>query len=168
MQCKDIKTVKKSEQQYICTFKLPNNQLINSTSRDSVEFYLVNWIKDTTKIVNRTTWFNFDKLLFDQAQAKLDKNSENQLQNIASIMNAFPKLEVKIGSYTDSLEVAHDQKMNLSQQRAQNTANDLIALGINKNKLQFEGYNDQYPVASNKTKEGRAENRRIAIRITKK
>ena len=166
--CNKKKNIEFEKEIYISNFELPNKEIINSTSKDSVEYYLVNWIKDTTKIVNKTTWFNFDKLLFEEKKNTLEKDSENQLKNLSLIMKAFPKLEIKIGSYTDSLEVATEQKMILSTQRAENVAKKLVTLGIDIKKIKPEGYGDQYPVASNKTKEGRAENRRIAVRITKK
>jgi K(+)-stimulated pyrophosphate-energized sodium pump len=40
--------------------------------------------------------------------------------------------------------------------------------GIAKSRLEAEGYGDQHPVDSNDTEEGRAKNRRIAVRVTKK
>jgi len=44
----------------------------------------------------------------------------------------------------------------------------LISRGIDASRLQAEGYGQQHPVADNSTEEGRAQNRRIAIRVTAK
>jgi outer membrane protein OmpA-like peptidoglycan-associated protein len=41
-------------------------------------------------------------------------------------------------------------------------------MGISENRIQAEGYGPQYPVADNSTSEGKARNRRIDIRVTKK
>ena len=150
------------------TFKLPNNESLTSSSKDTVEKYLVNWLKDKNQVVNKTTWFNFETLLFEPGVATLKTESKNELLNIKKIMIAFPSMEIKIGAYTDSLEVSTDKKQLLSNERANAVKTDLIALGIAANRLKPEGYSDQYPIGSNKTVSGRTENRRVAIRITKK
>jgi K(+)-stimulated pyrophosphate-energized sodium pump len=46
--------------------------------------------------------------------------------------------------------------------------NQLVALGVDKGRLESEGYGEEHPVASNATEAGRAQNRRIALRVTKK
>ena len=150
------------------SFKLPNDKEVISTSKDSVEQYIVKWLQDETKVVNKTTWFNFDCLVFDERKTNLNKPGQLQLENIKKIMDAFPNMELKIGAYTDSLEVSNENKMSISESRANNVKLSLIALGVKPERLKSEGYGDQYPVATNKTVLGRAENRRVAVRITKK
>ena len=44
----------------------------------------------------------------------------------------------------------------------------LVAKGIAANRLETEGFGPAHPVASNDTEEGRAQNRRIAARVTAK
>ena len=44
----------------------------------------------------------------------------------------------------------------------------LVKMGIAATRLAAEGYGEQHPVADNTTAEGRAQNRRIDIRVTKK
>ena len=149
-------------------FILPNKEEVISTSKDSVEQYIVKWLQDDSKIVNKTTWFNFDCLVFDERKTNLNKPGQLQLENIKKIMEAFPTMHLKIGAYTDSLEVKNENKMSISSLRASNVKESLIALGVKSDRLESEGYGDQYPVASNKTASGRAENRRVAVRITKK
>ena len=58
--------------------------------------------------------------------------------------------------------------MTLSKARAETVMNALTGLGIEKGRLEAEGYGSQHPVADNATEEGRAKNRRIAVRVTKK
>ena len=118
--------------------------------------------------VDKTTWFNFDRLTFKTGSAELDMDkSTDQLNNIAEILKAFPLAGLKIGGYTDNTgdEAAN---MTLSKARAETVMNALTGLGIEKGRLEAEGYGSQHPVADNATEEGRAKNRRIAVRVTKK
>lgn len=118
--------------------------------------------------VDKTTWFNFDRLTFKTGSAELDMDkSTDQLNNIAEILKAFPLAGLKIGGYTDNTgdEAAN---MTLSKARAETVMSALTGLGIEKGRLEAEGYGSQHPVADNATEEGRAKNRRIAVRVTKK
>jgi outer membrane protein OmpA-like peptidoglycan-associated protein len=132
-----------------------------------IESQLVGFVEDASKVVDKTTWFNFDRLLFDSAKSTLQPSSQEQLVNIAEILKAFPKVNIKIGGYTDN--VGDDKaNMKLSADRANTVMNELIKLGIDKKRLEAEGYGEQHPVASNDTEEGRQQNRRIAVRVTQK
>jgi outer membrane protein OmpA-like peptidoglycan-associated protein len=74
---------------------------------------------------------------------------------------------VKVGGYTDNTgDPAANQK--LSQDRANAVVLELVTLGIPASRLSAEGYGQQYPVADNSTDSGRAQNRRIALRVTEK
>ena len=48
------------------------------------------------------------------------------------------------------------------------TPNSLFSQGIARDRLEAEGYGNEYPVASNDTDEGRRRNRRVDVRVTKK
>jgi hypothetical protein len=94
-------------------------------------------------------------------------SSREQLQNVADILRAYPDVHVKIGGYTDNAgEEAYNLK--LSADRANNTMNEIANLGIERSRLEAEGYGENHPIADNATPEGRQRNRRIDIRVTKK
>jgi OmpA-OmpF porin, OOP family len=132
-----------------------------------IENKLLSFIKDTSKAVDDTTWFDFDRLLFDTGKATLNSSSDEQLNNIAEILRAYPHVHVKIGGYTDNTgDPAANQ--TLSEARAKTVVDSLTAKGIDPSRLTSEGYGDQHPVADNSTEEGRAKNRRIALRVTQK
>jgi outer membrane protein OmpA-like peptidoglycan-associated protein len=146
--------------------KLPNGVNLNIPT-NGIESKLLAFINDPARAVDNTTWFSFDRLEFETDSARLKPTSREQLLNVAAILKAYPNVAVKIGGYTDNTgDPAHNLK--LSQDRANATLNELVALGIPNSQLAAEGYGEQFPVADNSTPEGRQRNRRIDIRVTKK
>jgi len=96
----------------------------------------------------------------------MDKSGE-QINNIAEIMKGYPKVKIKLGGYTDN--TGNEAKnMTLSQNRADAVKAALVDKGIAADRIVTEGYGIQHPVASNDTPEGRAQNRRIALRVDTK
>ncbi len=132
-----------------------------------IERKLLAFIQDAGRAVDRTTWFTFDRLQFETGSAVLKPSSQEQLGNIAAILKAFPQVAIKIGGYTDNVG---DPRANLklSGDRATNTMRELVTLGIDPVRLESEGYGEEHPVADNATDEGRQQNRRIDVRVTKK
>lgn len=111
-----------------------------------------------TKVVfNADTFFDFDKsTLKPEGRQLLDQVA----QQVASI-----DLETIIAvGHTDSIgSDAYNQK--LSERRAASVKEYLVGKGIDPNRIYTEGKGKNSPVASNKTKEGRAQNRRVEIEI---
>ncbi len=146
--------------------KLPNGIEL-SIPKLGVETRLIDFIEDGGKMVDKTTWFDFDRLLFDTAKATLQPESQEQVTNVASILKAFPNVELKIGGYTDNTGDAA-ANMKLSADRAATVMGELIKMGIDAKRLASEGYGDAHPVADNSTEEGRQKNRRVSMRVSKK
>ncbi len=132
-----------------------------------LEMKLVNWLKNQKNKIDKTNWFNFDRILFEPGSSKLNAVSNEQLQNIAFIMKAIPSSEYIIGGYTDN-QGNESENLKLSQERANTIKNALIELGIESNRLQAKGFGNTYPIADNTHEEGRALNRRVAIQISKR
>jgi outer membrane protein OmpA-like peptidoglycan-associated protein len=109
-----------------------------------------------------------DRLYFETGKATLKPASQEQLKNIAAILKAYPAIELKLGGYTDNSGDSA-AKVKLSGDRATTAKNELVKLGADAARLSAEGYGAQYPVCpENDTKECKAQNRRIDIRVTKK
>ncbi len=136
-------------------------------SSSGIENQLIGFIEDGSKAVDKTTWFNFDNMLFDTGKSTIKAESQVQVNNIAEILKAFPKVKLKIGGYTDNVG-PEASNMKLSGERAKAVVAAVTALGIDASRLDGEGYGSQLPVGSNDTEEGRAQNRRIAARVTSK
>lgn len=140
------------------TLNIPENGIENN---------LLKFIENKDAVVNKTTWFDFDRLTFEMGKSTLKPESSEQLTNIAEILKAFPNVNIKLGGYTDNTGDANTN-LKLSGERASSVKAELTKLGIADTRLDSEGYGQNNPVTSNDTEEGRAANRRISIRVTKK
>ncbi|MGA9587098.1 MAG: OmpA family protein [Terracidiphilus sp.] len=135
--------------------------------QNGVEGQLLAFIRDPNRAPDSTSWFDFDRLLFDSGSATLQPQSQEQLQNIAAILKAYPNVHMRIGGYTDNTGGA-DQNLKLSSDRANNVMAALVNLGVAQDRLDAKGYGEDHPVADNSTEEGRAKNRRISMLVTQK
>jgi OmpA-OmpF porin, OOP family len=146
--------------------KLPDGTELN-IPQYGVENKLIIFLQDSSKPVDKDTWFDFDRLLFDTGSATLQPASNEQLGNIAAILKAYPTVKIKIGGYTDN---TGDKAANLklSQDRANNVMVELVNLGVASDRLEAQGYGEDHPIADNSTEDGRQKNRRISLRVTAK
>lgn len=154
------------------TIKLDNGMILNTFKGSGVD-RLYNFITDASAVPDKQkaeNWFNFEDILFESGSSKLKPGFNQQVENTVAILNAFPNVKVKLGGYTDNTGDSLGN-MKLSEQRAKMVYNTLISKGANKASFAdkaYEGYGSQYPVADNATKEGQAQNRRIAIVVENK
>jgi outer membrane protein OmpA-like peptidoglycan-associated protein len=148
------------------TSRLPNGENLN-LREDGMESRLLVFIRDPAQPTNDSTWFEFDRLTFEENSANLRPESEEQLRNVALILKSYPNVNVKIGGYTDSVGV-ESANQRLSQQRANSVRAVLIKQGVTNGRVSATGYGEKHPVADNSTEEGRTRNRRIALLVTKK
>ena len=102
-------------------------------------------------------FFDFDKSVLKPAgKTKLDDLT-------AKIKDIDLEVIIAVG-HTDSVgSDAYNQK--LSMRRSEAVKAYLVSKGIEKNRVYTEGKGEKQPVASNKTKEGRAQNRRVEIEV---
>ncbi|HSQ76353.1 MAG TPA: DUF937 domain-containing protein, partial [Bacteroidota bacterium] len=101
---------------------LPTNVELN-IPEFGIENALLKFIEDADKVPDKTTWFNFDRLVFQTGSATLDPQSQEQLTNIVEILKAFPAVKVKIGGYTDNVGDPA-ANMTLSRDRSTNVMNE--------------------------------------------
>jgi OOP family OmpA-OmpF porin len=146
--------------------KLCDGSVIRVPER-GMEAKVVTFIEDPAHKPDKTSWVDFDRLLFDTDSATLQPQSTDQLNNFAATLKACPDVHLTVGGYTDNTgDAAHNQK--LSQDRANTVVAQLETMGIASNRLVAKGYGDHNPVGDNSTEEGRALNRRISVLVTAK
>lgn len=145
---------------------LPSGVTIRVPARGT-ESRLIAFIEDRSRPVDDTTWFDFDRVTFTSGSTAIQPQSREQLRNVAAVLQAYPDVNVKVGGYTDNVGSAA-ANLRLSRRRADAVRQALIGSGIPARRLQAEGYGESHPVADNASEEGRARNRRIALRVTKK
>jgi OmpA-OmpF porin, OOP family len=122
---------------------------------------------ESNEAINKDLWFSMDGITFDTNKATIKKESDTQINDIAEILKAYPKVKIKIGGYTDNTGNAKANK-KLSANRADAVKKALVAKSVKADRMDAEGYGSDHPVASNDTEEGRQQNRRIDVRVTEK
>lgn len=107
---------------------------------------------------------DFKSVLFDYNKATLRSESFATLDNIASIMQEYPTARFLIEGHTDD-RGRDEYNLNLSDQRAASVKSYLTGKGIPTSRLESKGFGESRPVASNKTEDGRQQNRRVELSI---
>ena len=104
---------------------------------------------------------------FETDSSVLLGRSKTLLDEVVKALSDHPEVKrVLIEGYTDSKAgTRHNQK--LSEDRVASVKAYLVDKGIDAKRLKTKGFGETHPVASNKTEEGRAKNRRVEFRILK-
>lgn len=101
---------------------------------------------------------------FATGKAKIRRQSFKLLNDAAKVLTDYPTLKLLIRGHTDN-RGKQEFNMDLSRQRADAVKTYLEGRGIDASRLRTEGLGPDEPVADNKTRKGRAENRRIEFKL---
>jgi len=101
-------------------------------------------------------------ILFDTAKETIKAQSAAVLNDIIGIMKEYPNAKFLIEGHTDS-QGRDTYNMDLSKRRAHSVLKYLESHGIADGRLTHEGFGETRPIDTNKTKAGRANNRRVEI-----
>lgn len=104
---------------------------------------------------------SFESRKFDIKDKYLD-----EVRKFANLLNDNPTYSVKIIGHTDSRPKFMDNTL-LSLNRAKSVLDTLVSFGVEKRRLSCEGQGSNDPMATNATVEGRIQNRRIEVILTK-
>jgi outer membrane protein OmpA-like peptidoglycan-associated protein len=105
-------------------------------------------------------------ILFNSGKATFKQETFAVLQSITAILKQYPSSKFSIEGHTDSDgKDAANQK--LSEDRAGAVKNYLIENGIDASRLSSAGFGESKPIDSNKTAKGKANNRRVEVKLVK-
>jgi outer membrane protein OmpA-like peptidoglycan-associated protein len=103
-------------------------------------------------------------LNFETNSDKILQESYPEIVEFATFLKANPAYKAEIIGHTDSIGKA-EANIRLSQKRAKATQSALVLEGVEVSRLTSKGRGELEPVKSNRTKEGRAANRRIEVKL---
>ena len=104
---------------------------------------------------------------FAYKSSDLGEGSEPVLEQVLDLLKQHPELQLVIEAHTDDVG-SRAYNIDLSQKRAQSVEAYLLANGVSTERLIPIGHGKNQPIASNKTEEGRSQNRRVEFRVTVK
>ena len=103
--------------------------------------------------------------MFNFGKSTIKPESAEIIGRAAKIMNEqIPNSSFYIDGFTDNVGNAAKNK-KLSKARAQAVVNQLVKNGVAKDRLLARGFGKEYPKSSNKTEQGRTDNRRVEVSI---
>jgi OOP family OmpA-OmpF porin len=101
---------------------------------------------------------------FETNSATLTSASRALLDPVAANLKKYPELQIELQGHTDSVG-ADQYNQRLSQQRAEAVREYLLTQGVSAAQVTSRGYGESQPVANNSTAEGRAQNRRVVMKV---
>ncbi|MFP4060644.1 MAG: OmpA family protein [Bacteroidales bacterium] len=120
----------------------------------------LNNIEEGSSIILENIFFAFNKTeLLPESYPELDKVSQFMIENNIA--------KIEISGHTDD-KGSDDYNQKLSEGRAQAVVDYLLTKGVNPSSLEAIGYGESKPIDTNKTEEGRANNRRVEFKLIKK
>jgi outer membrane protein OmpA-like peptidoglycan-associated protein len=110
-----------------------------------------------------TLLVHFDSdVLFSVNSASLDSDGRTTLEDVAGVLEQYPKTAVVVQGHTDSTG-SEEHNQQLSDRRASSVRGYLVSRGVDADRVAAVGMGEDYPVASNDSESGRQENRRVDI-----
>jgi outer membrane protein OmpA-like peptidoglycan-associated protein len=107
----------------------------------------------------------FENVYFNENKTNIDPVAAKALDQDGMILKDNPDIKVEIGGHTDAVG-SEISKQKISEKRAESAKKYLMdKFNIPGDRMSIKGYGSQKPVADNKSKEGRAKNRRVEFRV---
>jgi len=101
---------------------------------------------------------------FDANSAVVKPQYREELRKVANFMKANPRVTATVEGHTGNLQATPQAAMEISQRRAQNVVNYLVAeFGVDRTKLAAEGFGQTRRFAYNTNLEGKQDNRRVNV-----
>lgn len=131
----------------------------------SINYDVAHFLGDSSAQTPKT--FTFDNLNFETAGTQLTPESVPTVNNLATILKAYPNAQVALVGFTDNTGTP-EANQTLSLNRANAVKGMLADQGIDGGRITAQGLGQERPVAPNDTEDGRARNRRTELTVTSK
>jgi outer membrane protein OmpA-like peptidoglycan-associated protein len=106
----------------------------------------------------------FKAVYFESGLDTFTAETPAKLDEVAKIMLNFSTDKFTISGHADSTG-SNARNMELSERRANTVRNYLISKGVSSSNLSAKGFGEEMPIATNNTKAGRAQNRRVEVAL---
>jgi chemotaxis protein MotB len=113
-----------------------------------------------------------NELLFPSGDWQMSAQAQQTIGKMVPILAPKQQTKIQVNGYTDNVPIGPElmrqgitSNQVLSQKRADNVMQFMIAQGVNPSMVSAQGFGDADPVASNDTPEGRAKNRRVELTL---
>ncbi len=103
-------------------------------------------------------------ITFEVNQTALKPSFSEVLGSVSKVLQKYKSTVIQVAGHTDS-DGSDSYNQLLSKQRAQTVADHLMGLGIQPVRIETVGFGEQYPITSNDTQEGKAQNRRVELTL---
>ena len=105
-----------------------------------------------------------ENITFDTNSSIIKPKFEDLLDKVAEVLQKYPDSDIIVSGHTDS---TGNDSINepLSRNRASSVSSYLISKGVKSSRITSVGYGSRQPIASNSTEAGRAQNRRVEIKV---
>lgn len=101
---------------------------------------------------------------FATSSSVIPSSASKEIEKLKSFMKEYQGYTIEIGGHTDSLGEANKNKI-LSEKRANALAEVLVKGGISADRIKAQGFGESLPIASNMEASGRAQNRRVEVKM---
>ncbi len=175
-----ITTIKVNKGSYVGAITLEDNDdVLLSIKEEDYAFYSKfidakdsNFISPSTlninlEQLNTGSSFKIDNIYFATNSYEINQISEEVINEFISYLRVNKSIVIEINGFTDNIGSSSDNQV-LSENRAKSVYEYIISSGIQKNRISFNGFGEEYPVDDNDSEEGRSKNRRTEFKIISK
>jgi OOP family OmpA-OmpF porin len=125
-----------------------------------------NYVVRNILLTTRGETIVLKNLIFGQGKSIIDPASYKELDELAEMLRATPRISIQLEGHTDNTGNPR-KNLALSQHRVDAVRRYLINKGVNKKRVQTKAFGGKKPLSNEMTEEARAANRRVELRIIK-
>lgn len=158
-----VKLVKESRETWVSVWAYPTLYRLTIVEREVMKQEVTANAESMGNEINTTGHVSIYGIFFDTGKSDIKPESDVAIAEIAKLLKNTPALKLHVVGHTDNTG-SFESNMTLSKDRAAAVMNQLTAKhGIESSRLLAYGVSSLSPVASNRTEEGKAKNRRVEL-----